>query len=268
MVIIKIKSKGQEVVKLTKLLKEHGLWLGKSTDKFDSAVRQAVKVFQSSTFDSRGRPLEPDGIVGPLTWWALEATDATEVFEVMKPEDFYDIPADAPPGLGREALKVAIAELKKGAGETAEDFPGPFVAKYHRVTTERAAKLDHSWSASFVSFCFRKAAAQQNRIMPFKYTLGAQNILNQARANDKYVFRPSDEQNLPEGLDIPQPGDVVIWKRGSKAWQGHAGIVHSLAHGILYVIEGNRGPFPSKVAVFDYTTSRMENILSVIRYEP
>lgn len=264
---IRINDSGPSVVKLTKRLKEIGLWLDKPTDKFDSAVRQAVKVFQSRMFDSRGRPLEPDGIVGPLTWWALETEDATAVFDSMCLSNFYEVPEKGGSTIGRAALKVAIEEMTKGAGEEGGNNMGPFVAKYHRMPEERSNKLKYAWCAAFVSFCFSKASSRLNRSMPFKYTGGAQNILNQAKANNKYVFKPGDSYNEDLNLDIPQPGDVVVWKRGSKAWQGHVGIVHSVSDGIMYVVEGNRGPYPSKVAVYDYTISKMENLLGLIRFE-
>jgi len=266
MATIKINSEGPEVLKLTKLLKQINLWPDKPTSKFNSDVRQAVKVFQSRMFDSRGRPLEPDGVVGPLTWWALETKDASKVFEDMHLESFYDMP-QCTDRIGVHALRFAIGEMKKGAGEEGGNNMGPFVAKYHKMSTDKLSQVKYAWCAAFVSYCFSKAAADQNRTMPFKYTGGAQNILNQARANNKYIFKPSDTKDAASGHDVPEPGDVVVWKRGSQAWQGHVGIVHSVKDGILFVIEGNRGPYPSKVAVYDYTLSRMENLLGVIRFE-
>lgn len=264
---IRINSKGPLVTKLTKRLIELGLYIGSPTNVFDTNVRQAVKVFQSHMFDSRGRPLEPDGVVGPLSWWALEAEDATDIFEDMDLDRFRTMPSCGGTEIGREALKVALEEMSKGSGEEGGNNQGPFVAKYHKISVERAKVKKWAWCAAFTSFCFAKGSERLNRLMPFKYTGGAQNILNQAKANKKYVFKPGCVIDEKAGTDIPQPGDVVVWKRGSQAWQGHVGIVHSIENGIMYVVEGNRGPYPSRVAVYDYVISRMENLLGVIRFE-
>lgn len=261
MKILKIGSKGEGVFNLTKKLKSLGL-LEKATTDFDTTVRRAVKVFQSRMIDPRGKPLEVDGIVGPLTFWALDQTDCTDLFDKMVVTDFLKMPPVESGGsrIGREALKVAIEEMAKGAGEQGGNNMGPFVAKYHRVTVDKANQKKWAWCAAFVSFCFHKGANNSGLKMPFRYTGGAQNILNQAKGNEfAHVFRTGEED--------AQPGDVIVWKRGSQAWQGHVGIVYDTNEGILHTIEGNRGPYPSRVAPFDYVASRMDTLLGVIRFK-
>jgi len=260
MTTLKIGDKGPEVFKLTKKLTEMGL-LKEATNEFDSTVRRAVKVFQSRMIDSRGKPLEVDGIVGALTLWAIYQTDCTVLFDKMVVDDFKNMPPIESGGspIGRAALKVALEELSKGAGEVGGNNSGPFVAKYHKMSVEAANKAKYAWCAAFVSFCFNKAAVNTNLKMPFKYTGGAQNILNQAKDNSQAIVFRTGERD-------PEPGDVVVWKRGSEAWMGHTGIVYDYHDGILYVVEGNRGPFPSRVMVFDYVSSRMDTLLGVIRW--
>jgi hypothetical protein len=259
MTTLKMKSKGPAVTELTKKLVSIGL-LDNPTSEYDTDVRAAVKIFQSRMIDSRGRPLTVDGIAGPLTMWALNQTDCTELFDRMAKENkFHSVPETGGTHIGRAALAVAISEMLKGAGEEEANNAGPFVAKYHRISEKNALDKKYAWCAAFVSFCFKKGADKEGLRMPFAYTGGAQNILNQAKAKKLHVYSIDDE--------IPQPGDVAVWKRGSQAWQGHVGIVHHVENGIMYVIEGNRGPFPSRVAVFDYVMGNMTTLLGMVRFE-
>ena len=50
---------------------------------------------------------------------------------------------------------------------------------------------------------------------------------------------------------------VVWWRVSLSGWNGHAGLVHHAADGILYTLEGNK---TSKVAGFDYLLSRMDKM--------
>ena len=99
------------------------------TGIFDSATYKAVRNFQSRHLDKHNTPLEVDGEVGDVTWWALHhprnrvSTGAIE-FGVM--------PAGPAGGsaTGRAALQSAINELNAGAGEEGGNNMGPWVKKY------------------------------------------------------------------------------------------------------------------------------------------
>ncbi|MCK5379364.1 MAG: peptidoglycan-binding protein [Acidobacteria bacterium] len=106
---------GPAIADLVRLLAGRGFLEALNTDlKFDRKIRQAVKDFQARHLDSRGRPLVVDGIVGPLTRWALTHPDTAALFQPT-PEA-----PDPPPGpatRGRAALEIALLEIKSGAGE-------------------------------------------------------------------------------------------------------------------------------------------------------
>lgn len=71
-------------------------------DSFGEDTRRAVLRFQRTNRDDRGRPLADDGIIGPLTWNAVERA-------MPKPE-----PITLPATIGREA-RTAIQDDLSGA---------------------------------------------------------------------------------------------------------------------------------------------------------
>jgi hypothetical protein len=219
---------------------------------FDAAVHQATCAFQASHLDPRGRPLVVDGVVGPLTWWALRQDRAAEEPGDSGPSSVAD-PAgrdseSLPPGgtpAGRAALAAALAEMRAGAREQGGNNRGPWVEKYLNGMVDPPA----NWCAGFVSWCYAQAPVG----LPFTYSLGARHIGRQF-ADRGWAYEP--------GTRTPAPGDIVVWSRGdARGWTGHIGLVHHVAHGILYTIEGNRGGYPAPVARFDYVLSRMDRLL-------
>jgi hypothetical protein len=67
---LKLGQEGPDIEALTRLLVERG-FLATVSSRFDARVKTAVMGFQSQNLDERGLPLKVDGIVGPVTWWAL-----------------------------------------------------------------------------------------------------------------------------------------------------------------------------------------------------
>lgn len=244
--ILKINSTGDAVKDLTTLLKDRG-YLSSVTRTFDSNVRMVVREFQARHVDERGRPLDVDGIVGPLTWWALENPDNRDIFDQPIPEQITKMPVAGGTPRGRAALATALAEMQAGAREVDANNSGPWVKKYLNGLIATPA----NWCAGFVSWCF----AQHPNGIPFKYSLGARDIRNQFRA--KGWLYEVDANNSPE------PGDIIVWWRGHpQGWMGHIGLVHHFSEGgILYTIEGNKGGFPAPVRPFDYVMGRIETLL-------
>lgn len=145
--------------------------------------------------------------------------------------------------IGRMALRVAIDEMKAGAREIGHKNSGPWVLKYLNGLAEEGSL----WCAAFISYCF----ANSGLPMPFNYTVGARELLNQFQQK-KWNYLRSDNVT-------PEPGDIVVWWRGKpKGWQGHVGFVHHFHHETLYTIEGNR---TSKVDGFTYNFKNMKKLL-------
>ncbi|RKX37717.1 MAG: peptidoglycan-binding protein, partial [Verrucomicrobia bacterium] len=76
--ILKRNDTGKAVRALARLLVERG-HLKEPSNIFDRTLMHAVEEFQARHVDERGCPLVVDGIVGPMTWWALEHPDNTDI---------------------------------------------------------------------------------------------------------------------------------------------------------------------------------------------
>ncbi len=235
--------RGKDVQRLTRLLVARG-HLERPTSQFSKHVTAAVLEFQARHVDPRGRPLVVDGIVGPLTWWALQHPNNRALL-VRPPRAGA---ANMPHGgtrAGRAALRAALAEMDAGACEIGANNAGRWVNKYLNGIVAAPA----NWCAGFVSWCYSHAPDG----IPFNYSLGARDIREQFRRRG-WNYDARDHH--------PEPGDIIVWWRGQPdGWQGHIGLVHHIADGILYTIEGNKGGFPAPVAVFDYVLGRMDKLL-------
>jgi hypothetical protein len=247
-ILLKLGSKGNQVTALTRKLVARG-HLGQASNTFDGRVRTAVMGFQSTNLDERGIPLKVDGIVGPVTWWALEHTETNLAFDAPESMALDRIP-DGGSERGRAALQVALDEIAAGAGEGGKNNDGPFVNKYLNGIVRPPAE----WCAGFVSWCFDQGPGG----CPYGYTLGARDTLHRCRVRGwGYDHR----------AEMPQPGDIVVWRRGPiDGWLGHAGLVlQTTQGGMLHTIEGNKGGFPARVRTFSYVLRAMDSLLGYAR---
>ena len=240
-------DKGPKVRDLQRLLRKRGLIVEIDGD-FGAATYRAVRAFQTENVDQQGQPLVVDGKVGPLSWWSL--THPKPDLEVPSAVE-YDVMPPARLGgsaVGRQALHVAIEELKAGACEIGGNNCGKWVSKY---LAPAGLAEGQPWCASFVSWCFLQGCGADKEKMPFPYTPSARTLLSSLKKK-AWAYGPSSEYE-------PLPGDLVIWWRvRADGWQGHIGLVHQVRDGMLYTIEGNRS---TKVQGFSYVLSRMDKLL-------
>ncbi|MGK6352094.1 N-acetylmuramidase domain-containing protein [Parapedobacter sp. DT-150] len=241
---------GAAVRELQTLLKELDYPV-EVTGVFDAKTDKAVKSFQSAHLDKHQQPLTVDGVVGALTWWAMQNPRPKVTQGVI---DYRVMPAivHGESALGRKALQAAIQELKAGAGEVGGNNRGPWVAKY---LAPAGLPEGYAWCAAFVSWCFLQAVDGQQHRMPFQYTAGARNLFNQLKQKG-WSFAGEDDRQ-------PKPGDIVCWWRNTMAsGLGHIGLVHHVEDGFLYTIEGNKA---ANVAGFSYVKTRMDKLLGYAR---
>lgn len=245
MTFIKKGSRGAIVTELQNILRELDYNIP-VTGLFDIATYKAVRDFQSSHLDKHNIPLEMDGEVGELTWWALQHPRSIVQGGAI---NYGIMPVTAIGGsdMGRAALEIAINELNAGAGEKGGNNKGPWVRKYLQPA---GLAEGNSWCAAFISWCFWQAVGGDKKKMPFKYTAGARHLYNQLK--QKALIYDANRT-------IPLPGDIVTWWRISMASGfGHIAIVHHYGDGFLYTLEGNKA---ANVAGFSYVKTRMEKIL-------
>lgn len=248
-------DRGSSVQKLSEKLMSVGL-LDSPTSTFNDQMELAIRAWQTHGVDHRGRKLQVDGVAGPLTWSSFDV-NTNLTFSTPVPESFYSIPSEGGSVLGRTALRFALGEMRLDAREIGGNNQGPFVDKYHRQDMD---ERQWAWCAAFTSWCFLQASKMINQDMPFEYTVGAQDLHKQLAAADM-AYDASDD-------NPPQPGDICVWWRGAtRTWKGHVGIVWGYQNGIVYVIEGNVGPYPARVRVFDYVLGRINKLIGFARPE-
>ena len=243
-------STGPAVRALTRELVALG-FLERASATFDLAVDRAVRAFQATQVDERDVPLKVDGIVGPLTAWRLSHLDGPVVGAPVRARLLAEALPMPPTGgtpRGRAALQAALAEIAQNARETDGNNRGPFIDKYRNGL----GNPGDPWCAAFVSWCY----AQHPDGAPFRYTLGARDLWNQFKRKGWSLTLSTDVQ--------PEPGDIVVWRRyvPKNPNAGHAGLVYELSPGgILYTMEGNKGPVPAAVRRLSYVFSGIENLL-------
>lgn len=244
-------DEGPDVWELQRLLKTQGYQL-ELDGVFGVETYGAVRAFQAQHVDMSGEPLVVDGVVGPLTWWSLRHRPTEQPVRRFDPLKMPD-PQAGGSVLGRQALAAALGEIAAGAGEVGGNNCGPFVVKYLKAVDPALQSLSEGdpWCAAFVSWCFLTARGGDRAKMPFTASAAARTLLRQ--------FTEKGWAREPASGYQPQAGDLVFWWRVSAlGWQGHVGLVHHTDHGMLYTIEGNKGP---RVQGYSYVLSRMEQLL-------
>lgn len=136
------------------------------------------------------------------------------------------------------AYKIAVAE--KGVKEVAGIKNNERILDYHQATMLRAKVDEAAWCSAFVNWCYIQAGILFNR-EEMKTLLEAKGVnfdaLDHAGLGDEFVapfekapvklptFSPLARHWLSWGSETkdPQPGDLVVLRRGSSQWQGHVG---------------------------------------------
>ena len=139
---------------------------------------------------------------------------------------------------GLMALDTARREI--GRGEFGGNNSGPDVRRYRQGFGGSGP-----WCAAFVCWCIEQSSARLSRRVPVKRTHGARRL-----------FRRVCAAGCKVGKDEVEPGDIVLWSRGKKAWQGHVGIVSAVERTregrvtAWRYIAGNEGRYPAVVNEF------------------
>lgn len=130
----------------------------------------------------------------------------------------------------RRVLSIANGEIGNGEDPKMGNNLGKDIEVYRKGDgTGRPLRVPHSWCASFVSYCFLRAAKELKRDAPFKGSRGAKDLVRQASRSGR---------EIPD----PEPGAIIAWHRGGVSWQGHVGIVevYDPTSDLLITIEGNK----------------------------
>ena len=206
---------------------------------FDARVISAIKLFQSLHFGPDGRPLIPDGEVGPMTWGALFPED------IVRPPPAALSPIAAA-ALGFALTQIGVMERPPGSNR------GPEVDAYNRAA---GAALGSFWCMSFVHFCFLQAAGSLGVRNPFPKTAGCLDAWRRTSRMGRTLTR----DDALADLSRVKPGMVFILDHGGG--YGHTGFVKACIGGALRTVEGNSNPNGSSngIGVFELNRRNVAN---------
>jgi len=195
---------------------------------FGAATESSVELFQTR------RDLQPDGVVGPITWDAL----------FLEPPVVTD---QAPTPLLKSVLATAATQL--GVRETAgTPNRGPQVDEYVRSVGLDPAD-GYPWCQAFVYWCFAQASAALAAVNPCVRTAGVlEHWAKSPLAARVYAQAAFDDPRLV------RPGAVFIIDHGGG--RGHAGLVTQVISGAVATIEGNTNQAGSREGDGVYTHTR------------
>jgi uncharacterized protein (TIGR02594 family) len=125
--------------------------------------------------------------------------------------------------------RVAVGELDEK--EIFGVQHNPRILEYHKVTDLSATDDETPWCASFVSWCIEMAGGKSTRSASARSYLG---------------------WGVP--VDVPQVGDVVVLRRGTKPWQGHVGLFSGREGGRVWILGGNQ---KDQVCVQDFPENQV-----------
>lgn len=196
------------------------LRLDPSNASFGATTQRAVRLFQARHVDAEGRPLQIDGVIGPISWAVLFGEAKVPAVE------------GTPDPLLAKALKIAAGEEAAKVREVPRNSnKGPEVNQYLSCV---GVPSGLPWCCAFVYWCFDEAARALGRDNPVVRTAGCLNHWNRAqRAGARRVSKAEAMANP----GLVRPGMVFIMDFGRGA--GHTGLVESVAGGFITTIEGN-----------------------------
>ena len=210
MVVLRVGSKGNEVLQLQTLLFEKGYNI-KKDGIFGNNTLEIVKIFQKS------KNLSSDGIVGEKTWLALQPQPSPEKSAVLLP------PATK---IENDIVKNALSynlqkEIPPNKGFTDKSFE----QKLKNVGWSSGLM----WCMAFCKLCWSEAHPSYKLISKY-LTLGSLDTWNKCISSVELIT--SNE---------PRPGSIAIWKNTASSGSGHGGIVTSFLKpdNTFETIEGN-----------------------------
>ena len=127
---------------------------------------------------------------------------------------------------------IARSYIGTTEGPGPEDNPA-IMAMYASVGHDWVEHDSVAWCAAFVGHCLEKAGLRSTR------RLNARSYL---------------DWGIPVDLAEAQEGDIVIFSRGSKSWQGHVGFFVKTAGAMIEVLGGNQS---DAVNIQRYAKSRL-----------
>jgi uncharacterized protein (TIGR02594 family) len=116
-------------------------------------------------------------------------------------------------------LWLKLAFVERGVAEQPGLFEhNPRIIEYHSATSLKATRDEVPWCSAFACWCMEKAGVKSTR------SAAARSWLDWGRE-----------------VRRPEPGTVVVLKRGDHSWQGHVGFWIGEDASRILVLGGNQG---------------------------
>ncbi len=213
-------SADSEVIKLQHLLSSQGYFKDRSPSHgiFEDVTHENVVLFQLQHIDRHGVPLEPDGVVGTSTWWALNNPSGEG-----QRNHFNSI---IPGGLTEQRerlLELVFEEHDKPVFEVPD---GSNRSSSIDLFWGDTGVIGLPWCCAFVSWALFETFGL--------YPIGGKHHLGVQR-----MWREALRQGLKSAS--PKPGDIFIQIKGNG--KGHTGFVVGISQdeNHIYTCEGNCG---------------------------
>lgn len=140
-------------------------------------------------------------------------------------------------------FEIAQGYIGTTEGPGPEDNPA-IMEMYASVGHDWVEHDSVAWCAAFVGHCLEKAGLRSTR------RLNARSYL---------------DWGIPVDLAEAQEGDIVVFSRGSKSWQGHVGFFVKTAGAMIEVLGGNQS---DAVTIQRYAKSRLLGVRRAGNVEP
>jgi hypothetical protein len=138
-------SRSPDVKRLETILAAEGFFTYPPDDVFSEYTFEAVKLFQTKHIGPDGQYLEPDGIVGPKTWWALEHPTGAD-----QKNNLQFVYTDGLTPLRNKVIQLARAEYLKNVHEIPNGSNlSPDIRRY--------GGRGGPWCCTFTTYIFRSA---------------------------------------------------------------------------------------------------------------
>jgi hypothetical protein len=222
--ILKRGSMGDDVLKLQKQLNQKGYGILDEDGIFGPCTEDSARRFQIDHIDPKGRRLDIDGIVGPLTWWALFNGNSGSTPHPNPPRSESS-------ELMPVSLKAARGELRRNVREIPSGSNrGPDVEKYLASVGRNPGD---AWCAAFVYWCVEKASNSLGTMSHLMKTGRVASMWHDAVERNSVIT----VEDVRAGIaDIPHG---AIYCAVYTSGKGHTGFVERREGDILHTIEGN-----------------------------
>ena len=221
--VLRYASGGEPVKELQRILKAQGFFDGDIGGNFGQVTHKAVRAFQQTHIGPDRKPLNPDGVVGPATWWALaNPSGPAQRQNIVAPASDHNL------STGR---LLALDQCRKLHAKGIQERPDG-------ANTGGGVEVFHKWfqmsPAPWCAMVFNWIVYQALNRLPWGIKI----------AHVKTLYQACQKRGLAKAVGSgyrPRPGDGFVMVHPDST--GHIGMIAAVSEDwqTLQVYEGNSG---------------------------